>query len=286
MSEAVMQKKIDYLVEKFQSITKDIDDFKSYILGNETLVLKNENRFLNFCNLFDNLKSELKQSLDSFVAVQASHNAKISFQEQSHASLSSKVFILENVIAEHKNQLDANSQQVKFSIDKFNNYVPKNDFEQVNAIILKINQNFLEENSKLKMEFQQEVATLKNLISQNQNVNRTVKEQILSDVMQFGKDILLLKSSVDINKNSAKEDILEIKSYINNLVQESIKNIPKPIIPSLDEAKDYMKQNIEPVSLDAKNANLRSANNETEIMIMKKKIEQINILINQLQLKI
>jgi hypothetical protein len=284
MSEAVMQRKIDYMVEKFQSITKDIDDFKNYMSENNALILKNENKFLSFYSLFENLKSELKQSLESFVLIQANHNSKISFQEQNYASLSSKVFILEDVIAEHKNQLDANSQKVKFSIDKFNNYVPKNDFEQLNAVIVKINQNCLEAISKLKMEFQEEIAALKNSISHNQNINRAVKEQILSDVMQFGKDILLLKSSIDINKNLAKEDILEIKSYVNNAVQESIRSIPKPVIPSLDEAKDFMKQNIEPVSLDAKNANARSANNETKIMILEKKLESLNLALNKISL--
>ncbi len=279
-----MQRKIDYMVEKFQSITKDIDDFKNYMSENNALILKNENKFLSFYSLFENLKSELKQSLESFVLIQANHNSKISFQEQNYASLSSKVFILEDVIAEHKNQLDANSQKVKFSIDKFNNYVPKNDFEQLNAVIVKINQNCLEAISKLKMEFQEEIAALKNSISHNQNINRAVKEQILSDVMQFGKDILLLKSSIDINKNLAKEDILEIKSYVNNAVQESIRSIPKPVIPSLDEAKDFMKQNIEPVSLDAKNANARSANNETKIMILEKKLESLNLALNKISL--
>jgi len=90
------------------------------------------------------------------------------------------------------------------------------------------------------------------------------------------KDLNEFKNQQDKKFSSFKEELIK-------LIDSSIKSIPKPIIPTLDEAKSHMCAQLEPVILDAKNANLRSTNVETKLFIIEKKIEQIKLMLDKLQ---
>ncbi len=99
-------------------------------------------------------------------------------------------------------------------------------------------------------------------------------------------------SSVDqVNSNfkSLKDSVLasvaEANRYVDTQIRNGISSIPKPVIPSLDDAAKQFQTKLEPVTLDAQNAKLRSSNNEAKILILEKKVEQLQLLVNKLQLQ-
>lgn len=69
------------------------------------------------------------------------------------------------------------------------------------------------------------------------------------------------------------------------LISEKIAAIPQPVIPSLDEVKLAFEKQLEPVALDAKNAYVRSQNSESKIILLDKRIEQVNLLLKKLELQ-
>ena len=145
----------------------------------------------------------------------------------------------------------------------------------------------------------------------------TNREQIASDIDQNSLGLRLLKSAHDKQKDlfdSQLADHAKILVASNNnsvdvfkeikdlrlkmsdaiaqldakwvgLVESKIAAIPKPVIPSLDDAKIVMQAQIEPISLDAKNAHLRSENSEKRVFLLEKKVEQLQLILNKLQLQ-
>lgn len=109
------------------------------------------------------------------------------------------------------------------------------------------------------------------------NLGKSFKEQS-AKLNNLAGDISLSKSYVD-----NKHNILE--TFFLNHVKTAIEAIPKPIIPSLDDAKKSMEDKIQPALIDAKNANLRSDNNEKKIYLLEKKVEQLQLLLNKYQLQ-
>lgn len=65
---------------------------------------------------------------------------------------------------------------------------------------------------------------------------------------------------------------------------KAITNLPQPDVISLDSVKNEFVKQLEPASFDAKNANLRSSNNESKIVILEKKVEQLYLLLNKYDL--
>ena len=102
------------------------------------------------------------------------------------------------------------------------------------------------------------------------------RSKIFASLTNLASDAVLGKQYVESSLSDMQEKLL---NYIN----DSIASIPQPVIPSLDDAKKVIEDKITPIYLDAKNANLRSSNNENKLLILEKRIEQLQLLINKLQ---
>jgi hypothetical protein len=92
---------------------------------------------------------------------------------------------------------------------------------------------------------------------------------------------------VAFNQQISNQDA-SLKNLFNTLISaidEKINAIPQPVIPSLDDAKNAMRQQLEPVILDAKNANLRSTNTDTKVHVLEKKLEQLKLMVDQINLQ-
>lgn len=87
--------------------------------------------------------------------------------------------------------------------------------------------------------------------------------------------------SLKLTQNTMFHDL---KNAFNPIIDDKISAIPVPVIPSLDDAKSAMQKVLEPVSLDAKNANLRSTNTDAKLHILEKKIEQLKLMLDQITL--
>lgn len=97
--------------------------------------------------------------------------------------------------------------------------------------------------------------------------------------------IVSVSSSITQQKVELQSELARIKSFFSDDIDQKIKSIPQPVIPSIEDAKKQFQAQIEPIYLDASNAKLRSSNNETKILILEKKVEQLQLLVNKLQLQ-
>lgn len=77
----------------------------------------------------------------------------------------------------------------------------------------------------------------------------------------------------------------DLKNVFSPMIDEKINAIPQPAIPSLDDAKVAMQKQLEPVVLDAKNANLRSTNTDVKVHVLEKKLEQLKLMVDQINLQ-
>lgn len=141
------------------------------------------------------------------------------------------------------------------------------------------------------MKLDEQKAQLDKLTSADQN--RTYEFYTLkSEVQKTGDAVNTLTqkekvSSETVLKNSSDLRAIEQKAVkfeqdvirVAASVGEQINAIPKPSVPSIEDFKKGWQQQFEPISLDAKNAALRSTNSEYKINILEKRLEQLNLLL-------
>jgi len=117
-------------------------------------------------------------------------------------------------------------------------------------------------------------------------------EVVSSDLTELQKRVYItenkekeLSVNVALSKEYTSICFSKLQDNLLNYIERQIDGIPQPVIPSLDDAKKVMEEKLVPAALDAKNANLRSANNEHKILILEKKIEQLQLLLNKQQIQ-
>lgn len=93
-----------------------------------------------------------------------------------------------------------------------------------------------------------------------------------------------LSGDIGLGKQYLNESISKLKTELLTHVNNSIAAVPQPDLSKLDETKKALEEKIVPSALDARNANLRSSNNEQKILILEKKVEQLQLMINKLQI--
>jgi hypothetical protein len=79
--------------------------------------------------------------------------------------------------------------------------------------------------------------------------------------------------------------LINLSNSIILAIDEKINAIPQPVIPSLDDAKLAMQSQLEPVVLDAKNAYMKSTNTDTKVYVLEKKLEQLKLMLDQINLQ-
>ena len=90
-----------------------------------------------------------------------------------------------------------------------------------------------------------------------------------------------LRSDLDKFKKDSRFLILDSLEQHKEEVSKKFASLPVPEKLPLDEVKDEFDRKLQPVSFDAKNANLRSSNNETKILLLEKKVEQLFLFKSQ-----
>ena len=101
------------------------------------------------------------------------------------------------------------------------------------------------------------------------------KENFQNDIV---KKFNLLQSQVKTSIDTNMENTL-------NVVADMISAIPSAPKLVIEDPTEKIKKQVEPIQLDAKNANLRSVNNESKITLLEKKVEQLQLLLNKYQIK-
>lgn len=90
-----------------------------------------------------------------------------------------------------------------------------------------------------------------------------------------------IQERLHIYYETCNANLSSANEIIRQEIKEAINAIPKPQIPSFSEISDLILHKIEPISLDAKNGQLRSSHCEMKITIMEKKIEQLFLLMQK-----
>lgn len=116
--------------------------------------------------------------------------------------------------------------------------------------------------------------------------------QIITDIANVKSNMVGLKpiSSKEITEKMVSllseehDNLMNVMESHKQHFLSKIDALPKPIEPSYDAVKAEINHKFEPTIYDAKNANLRAHNNETRIMLLEKKIEQLFLLLKSYEL--
>jgi len=282
--EEKMKEQVDFMVMRFQETMKKFDDFTLKMTDvlnfMKDIVLKVETLEKNVQNLSLSSSQNEKVCVDSVTGLFSdfvSHDQSLKRNNIQINDIQSKSYVLHNEIMEIKGQIS------QFS-EKYNDFAGKDEINHVKNILKTIldcvNPQF--QNLKVKnTDFSNSIDSLKSFTG-----------SLATELLDHKKFTSKIEQSLDNLKNVHTVHQFEVESKIKTLgseifsyVDQKILSIPKPIIPSLDETKEHVNIKVEPALLDARNANIRSTNNEQKIFIMEKKIEQLQLLLNKMQIQ-
>lgn len=278
-----MKDQVDYIVSKFQEAMGKINAFDARL---ESVVLSVSTLMQNLDALSKNHKKLEDFSKESNQVIGAAlHSDKISFQkndlqlnwlETSFKTLEEDFKQMVSNMPEILGQVSKIKKDLTgfASIELVNNI--KKDFVNLETYVKARHQDFHE---KL-IDIQNKHNNLKDLSSsQSADLSNFVKnfKELQAKFNNLAGDLGLSKSYTDSQVNHCE---IVVKKYIDSVVE----SLPKPIIPSIDEVKNHAEKKIEPALLDSRNANIRSENSEKKIFILEKKVEQLQLILNKLQL--
>lgn len=116
-------------------------------------------------------------------------------------------------------------------------------------------------------------------------------EQLKKQSFDLAKSLEDLKIKFESEKLQTKKMLKDLAIEITGLIEQQKKEfeaklaaLPKPQNIDVEALKLDIMQRIEPSSFEAKNANLRSSNNESKIVLLEKKVEQLFLLLNKYEL--
>ena len=90
---------------------------------------------------------------------------------------------------------------------------------------------------------------------------------------------------VSVLKSKISDGVASAYKYVDDQLNAKISSLSKPDSITIDDVKKVIDEQFEGVRLDASNAKLRSSNSESKIILLEKKIEQLQLLINKLQMQ-
>ena len=280
-----VQNQIDFMVSKFQNATQKFEESEK---TNQLLSKDNQNIMLQI-NVLQSRVDSLCVDIENLTKT---HNITCSSQEEKlknvvtiHEGNISLIDTLRNdLLGVVKDGFDI-KDKIKDFIPNFvdlKNQLEKLSFQIVNAVE---NSNLLKEPVNFcKSEIEKIQVSLTNKDSFFTILSNTLNDfthefsKYKNDVQETIKNHAELIQNLDGKINYSVSDIVK---QINN----KIDSIPKPVIPSIDNVKKEFSKLLEPVSLDSRNANLRAVNNETRVNLAEKRIEQIQLLLNQYNLQ-
>lgn len=276
------QNQIDYMVSKFQD---SIAKFESLVNDNKKLTKENEDLRSSVKNLelkFDSMAVDIKsiiQSHASSIKAQSLKNSEIDKIHEDHVNSFS---MIKNSISSVFTECLKSKEKVDVflkMIDELSGKIDSVDgkYSVISDEISKINDLAL----YCKAELTQNSSTLKN----HQNVYSNLSDSLA----KFEANLLGYKKEFKdfVDKNSGfvsvlKEKIADAVGDSYKYTDKKVSEITIPEIPSLEDAKKAFQNQLEPVSLDAKNSSLRSINTDSKLHILDKKVEQIKLILDQL----
>jgi hypothetical protein len=257
---------IDDITVKVDSLKESDETIQTVLkklLDSYTLSIQNfSDEHKTFYDFMDKSQSKSAQLQDKLVFHVEDASGKISDLVDQQQALASKFTNLQDGMSSHSRFNELNESIAVLSIQT---KAVRSDLE----LVRKTQQLQKDDTNAL----QYEVTTISKSCDEQKGIVNDLKdalEQIKLEVIKTNKD---LNRTIQESVASLKADYLS-----------KIEAIPIPKEVSLDLVKDEFNKKIEPFSFESKNANLRSSNNESKIVVLEKKVEQLYLLINKYEL--
>lgn len=282
-----LQDQIDYVRNKFQENCSKVESFESQInvfaQANQALMAQVTSVLSDLCDLHkaqDDLKGDLKDSVASCTA----YNVRC---RNKYEELESRL----DGFVETSCSLNSMAKQNNSDVEYLKNEVKRigilssqlsNLKDLVNSVQTSNSNALVGHNDKIS-DLKDSINSMKQTLcdlQMSQGSNFSIMDDLQKKMMKLQKEISF---NGEANLNHVNQNIKEIKSYFLSLIDQ----IKIPDTSNLIKKEDltYASSGFERASLDARNANLRSTNNEQKISLMEKKIEQLQLLLNRYQLQ-
>jgi len=150
----------------------------------------------------------------------------------------------------------------------------------LDALDESIEQNICEQKKNL-FEFKTDVSNNFTDIHRNIEKLRDSIVSLIDDQKKIIQEVISENEKNNIRFDTTNTNFSLIREEIDRKIEKSIEAIPKPKIPSQQEIQNLIEFKIEPISLDTKNANLRSSHNDMRTLILEKKVENILLILKK-----
>jgi chromosome segregation ATPase len=278
---------IDFVVRRFQECARRLEDLE--------LKTKDISESLDALNVFmEATNGAIGQILGKLECVQKKHDDEKSksqelFQNNAcfasqitakNEELNKKAEASENAISTLESRIDDFSAQLRLSAS----------IEQV----LSVSQAILDLESFCRSQLKE----VPNLIAPLFDIGKGHSERLehqnssLSTLLNMNQacssqiEDLRNKFQISFNENEAiKQRINSVEAASQAYVDDKIKNIPATYVPSMDEIKKEVKNFLEPTIRESQNAALRSTNCDTKLILLERKIDQVQMLVNKIEME-
>lgn len=275
---------IDFIVRLFQTGIKKI----------ESLAIKLDDSI----KYFETQKQKNVEFLDSYNSLSKKRNEFEDYVSNKLTDVQNNLIGNASLVVEFLNNLEDEKKSVQFLANQAN-------FEREKLSQLSLSVEKLPRFSDLDS-MKNSIQELNTLVEQNQKICQDMFLKLSNEITGFKtatasleQNLQLLRASVDRKEADSikhKSDVeVSLKQFddkitlfansVTSNINDAINAIPKPVIPRLEDAQKAFNAQLEPVVLDAKNASLRAVNNETKISILERKIDQLQLLLNKLQMQ-
>ena len=275
---------IDFVVRLFQTGMKKVEDLTPKLEKNILDIEDYKNKFdmlLDTMNLESDRINEIHSSLSNNIKKIVADNevtlSRFKDNEKSTADVNSSLSDITTKMGDLSHKINTLSQEnskysLQSSLDSLRTYI--DSFE---GKINEVRDNAT--NAFLKIVDQQ------NAMRETQTFLSTSIELLKASSSKDQREIANLKNDLVANGIAYNDRINQLNQNIPLSIEMAINAIPKPVIPRIEDAQKAFSNQLEPIMLDAKNASLRAVNNETKIIILERKIDQLQLLLNKLQMQ-
>ncbi len=280
---------VNFIVKKFQENQKSIEDqdkiiaeiqAKYALVIEESVFLRNRGDF--FEDHVESIRTEFSSLLSNLEKKRADEKAL----------LESSIEITKNSVVDLALCINKLNNEVKSLLDSLRS--SELSLSRLNGSIGNLSKEVVATNAKVDL-LQSEWQIKFNGISDIQKEINLKINKITSFEDALTKSQAEIKSNTALIWNLSGRQVEYEKTFENKnntlrfdleeKIVEKIESVPKPVTPSLDQVATSVRGIIEPCALDAKNANLRASNNESKLSLLEKKVEQLQLLLNQMKLQ-
>lgn len=225
-------------------------------------------------------KSEMKESFSKLECMQGDCHEKIRSltqkQDNGFTLYASEIERVKSTMVEMKLDLEK-------SKDEFKNHPKVLKMEE----ILAVSNTCLDRHKADIQDLKSEIIKLKDVIAKaEQSILeiKSSKSDLEHVVESLQNNIQRLTNMCASSFRDHEAEIRQVKISMLQSIDAKIASIPQPEKIDIDDVRKLVAHDIELYSLDARNANLKSGINESKIVVLEKKVEQLFLLLSKFEL--